>query len=71
VNFLFCDGQHKLSFDFGFADEMFRASGFDNTSLSLPGKSEVIPTELLAEAEGIDEGYIASSLIAEAKKPNT
>jgi prepilin-type processing-associated H-X9-DG protein len=68
VNYLFCDGQHRLAFDWGFADEVLRASGFDTSSLEIPVRSKVIPRTLLIEAEDPAEAWITSSLIVEAHK---
>jgi predicted SAM-dependent methyltransferase len=67
-NFLCCDGQHRMAFDFGFMDEVVTASGFKEARVSPPAQSEILPSPLVTQAEDAHEGYIASSLIIEAVK---
>jgi predicted SAM-dependent methyltransferase len=38
-NFMFCDGQHRTAFDFGYLKEMLSNSGFDQVEESAEGHS--------------------------------
>jgi len=40
-NFVFCDGQHRTAFDFGYLDEMLRGTGFREVEESEEGKSRL------------------------------
>jgi predicted SAM-dependent methyltransferase len=65
VNFLFCDGQHRLAFDFAFAEEMLLAAGFSHVTQLTPRTSAFFPPDILAELEP-PGGYIDTSLVVEA-----
>jgi predicted SAM-dependent methyltransferase len=40
-NFIFCDGQHRTAFDFGYLDEVLRAAGFRQAEESAEGQSRL------------------------------
>jgi predicted SAM-dependent methyltransferase len=40
-NFIFCDGQHRTAFDFGYLDEILRAVGFRQVEESAEGQSRL------------------------------
>ena len=52
ANFLFCDGQHRLAFDFSFAEEVMRAAGFSSIVRMNYGESKLLPSDLLLKLEG-------------------
>jgi predicted SAM-dependent methyltransferase len=45
-NFVFCDGQHRTAFDFGYLDEVLRKSGFTEVEESAEGKSRLYGGEV-------------------------
>ncbi len=67
MNFLFCDDQHQLAFDFSFAAEMLSAAGFAEIRLMKPHSSALFPPHVVEELEP-RENYIESSLVIEAIK---
>jgi predicted SAM-dependent methyltransferase len=68
-NYIFCDSQHRLTFDFSFLDELLRETSFRNSVRTEPGKSDLFPSDILDKIEHANEGYIQTSLIVEAR-PN-
>jgi len=68
ANFLFCDGQHRLAFDFSFAAELFNNAGFTEIQCMEPRFSVLFPKHVLEELEPA-AGYIETSLVVEARKP--
>jgi predicted SAM-dependent methyltransferase len=40
-NFVFCDGQHRTAFDFGYMEEVLRRAGFSSVERSSEGKSRL------------------------------
>jgi SAM-dependent methyltransferase len=40
-NFVFCDGQHRTAFDFGYLDEVLRSAGFGQVEESAEGRSHL------------------------------
>jgi len=40
-NFVFCEGQHRTAFDFGYLDEVLRKAGFSQVEESAEGKSRL------------------------------
>lgn len=66
-NFLFCDGQHRLAFDFSFAEEALRQAGFPAVTQMRYGESKLLPENVLKELEG-PSGSGESNLVVEAIK---
>jgi len=66
VNYMLCDGQHRLMFDFSFMEELLHMAGFQTAEPGQLGKSQVLPWELLARVEDSRAGHVATSLIVEA-----
>jgi predicted SAM-dependent methyltransferase len=62
-NFLLCEGQHRIIFDFSLMDEMLRYAGFSEVRECAGTQSAVFSPTMLEEAEG---GYVGISLIVEA-----
>ena len=67
TNFLFCDGQHRLAFDFSFTVELFNNTGFAEIQRMKPRVSVLFPKHVLEELEPA-VGYIETSLVVEARK---
>lgn len=67
TNFLFCDGQHRIGFDFSLMEEALHLAGFSSVHQMKPRSSHWLPTGLLAELEP-PVGHIESSLVVEAQK---
>jgi prepilin-type processing-associated H-X9-DG protein len=68
VNFLFCDGQHRLAFDAAFAAEALEGAGFAAVRRLAPRRSDLFPSEVL-EALEPPVGHIETSLVVEARTP--
>lgn len=68
VDFLFCDGQHKLGFDRSFAREVLEGAGFTAIRVAEPRESKLLPAAVLDKLEA-PAGYIERSLVVEARKP--
>jgi predicted SAM-dependent methyltransferase len=64
-NYIFCDSQHRLTFDYSFFDELLHEAGFQNVITSEPGKSVLFPSEILDKIEHPNEGYIQTSLVVD------
>jgi prepilin-type processing-associated H-X9-DG protein len=69
-NFLFCDGQHRLAFDFSFMVEALERVRFSQVLQMKPRESNFYPVEILRKLEP-ETGYIESSLVVEARKPGS
>ena len=67
TNFLFCEGQHRLAFDFSFVAETLNTAGFAEVQKTAPRVSLLFPKHVLAKLEPL-QGYIESSLVVEARK---
>jgi predicted SAM-dependent methyltransferase len=67
MNFLLCDGQHRLAFDYSLAAEIFKLSGFTDVQKTGPRISCLFAKDVLEEVEP-PAGYIESSLVVEAIK---
>jgi prepilin-type processing-associated H-X9-DG protein len=67
MNFLFCDGQHRLAFDYSLAAEILKLAGFTDIQKTGPRMSRIFAKHVLDEAEPA-VGYIDSSLVVEAIK---
>jgi prepilin-type processing-associated H-X9-DG protein len=65
ANFLFCDGQHRLAFDFSFAEELMRQAGFSLIVRMNYGESKLWPSDLLRNLEGLP-GSGQTNLVVEA-----
>lgn len=66
-NFIFCDGQHKLAFDFSFLKEILWKSQFTKVIKCNSGESRLFPTTVIDRIENRDyHNHI--SLIVEAIK---
>lgn len=60
-NFLMCDGQHKLIFDFSFMKEVLEKTGFKNVVKMAPAESKVFPQEFLNTIEN-DTSLVVESI---------
>ena len=67
VNLLFCDGQHRMGFDFSLMQEILEDAGFSDIRQVTRAESRVFPPAVLRETEP-DEGWINTSLIVEATR---
>ncbi len=66
-NFVFCDGQHRTAFDFGYLDEVLRTAGFREVARSAEGKSRLYANEVPPYEPG-DSRDLPHSLYVEAFK---
>jgi predicted SAM-dependent methyltransferase len=64
-NFMFCDGQHRVAFDFTYLQEILRRSGFSQVELSAEGQSRVYG-DRVPEFEPSDSRELPHSLYVEA-----
>jgi prepilin-type processing-associated H-X9-DG protein len=67
ANFLFCDGQHRTAFDFGYMDEVLRRAGFGSVDEMAEGKSRVYGDTVPHYSPG-DSKNLSHSLYVEAFK---
>lgn len=67
-NYLLCEGQHRLIFDFSMMSEMLRQVGFTHFTEHAARDSTLLPAPLLTTVEPPGTTYIECSLIVEAKK---
>ena len=51
MNFLFCDGQHRLAFDLSFAEELLKETGFSRVERMEVRSSALFPKAVLEELE--------------------
>ena len=66
-NFVFCDGQHRTAFDFGYLDEVLREAGFREVEESAEGKSRLYGSKVPPYEPG-DSKELPHSLYVEAFK---
>jgi SAM-dependent methyltransferase len=66
-NFVFCDGQHRTAFDFGYLDEVLRQSGFREVEESAEGRSRLYGNHVPSYEPG-DSPALPHSLYVEAFK---
>jgi len=66
-NFVFCDGQHRTAFDFGYLDEVLRNVGFSVVEESAEGKSRLYGNQVPSYEPG-DSREFPHSLFVEAFK---
>jgi SAM-dependent methyltransferase len=66
-NFVFCDGQHRTAFDFGYLDEVLRDAGFHEVEESAEGKSRLYGNKVPPFEPG-DSIELPHSLYVEAFK---
>ncbi len=66
VNYLLCDSQHRLMFDFSFLEEVLNGAGFRRVARMTPGESQAFPAQVLQQVEGSTAGHVQISLVAEA-----
>jgi SAM-dependent methyltransferase len=66
-NFVFCDGQHRTAFDFGYMSEVLRAAGFREVEESGEGKSRLYGDKVPPYEPG-DSKELPHSLYVEAFK---
>jgi len=66
-NFIFCDGQHRTAFDFGYLDEVLRAAGFSQVEEAAEGQSRLFGKEVPPYAPG-DSTELPHSLYVEGFK---
>jgi len=66
-NFVFCDGQHRTAFDFGYMCEVLRKAGFPDVEESGEGKSRLYGDSVPAYEPG-DSMDLPHSLYVEAFK---
>jgi predicted SAM-dependent methyltransferase len=67
VNLLFCDGQHRMGFDFSLMQELLEEAGFSDVQTVQRTTSRFFPHDVLSEMEP-DEAWINTSLIVEATR---
>jgi predicted SAM-dependent methyltransferase len=67
VNLLFCDGQHRMGFDFSLMQELLEEAGFTDIRSVRRGESRFFPETVLREMEP-DEAWINTSLVVEAAR---
>jgi predicted SAM-dependent methyltransferase len=67
VNLLFCDGQHRMGFDFSLMEELLEDVGFKEIRLAARGESRFFPAALMRDVEP-DEAWLNTSLIVEASR---
>jgi prepilin-type processing-associated H-X9-DG protein len=67
MNFLFCDGQHRLAFDLSFAEELLKNSGFCSVDRMRVRLSGIFPGSVLEELEPAANGREAL-LVVEARR---
>ncbi len=67
VNLLFCDGQHRMGFDFSLMQELLEEAGFTDIAVAPRAESRFFPTAVLREMEP-DEVWLNTSLIVEATR---
>jgi predicted SAM-dependent methyltransferase len=67
VNLLFCDGQHRMGFDFSLMQELLEDVGFEEIGVAPRGESRFFPSSLMREVEP-DEAWLNTSLIVEASR---
>ena len=69
-NFVFCDGQHRTAFDFGYLEEVLRKAGFNTVQESAEGHSRLYgPT--VPSFEPDDAAGLPHALYVEAFKHST
>ena len=66
-NFLLCDGQHQLFFDYAFMEEILQETGFSHISNMNSGGSDIFKTDELQKMEDNNDHHIKTSLIIEAR----
>lgn len=66
VNLLFCDGQHRMGFDFSLMQELLEDAGFSDIERVSRAQSRYFPSAVLGDMEP-DEAWINTSLIVEAR----
>ncbi len=64
-NFIFCAGQHRTAFDFGYLDEILHQAGFARVQPSAEGQS-VIYNDFVPPYEPSGDRDLPSSLYVEA-----
>jgi predicted SAM-dependent methyltransferase len=67
-NFLLCDGQHRLIFDFSFLHELLKKAGFSEIVREEVQRSALFSKDFLEKTEDKQAEYIQTSLIVEAMK---
>jgi prepilin-type processing-associated H-X9-DG protein len=67
VNLLFCDGQHRMGFDFSLMQELLEDVGFVDIRVVPRAESRFFPAAVLREMEP-DEAWLNQSLIVEASR---
>ena len=67
MNLLFCDGQHRMGFDFSLMQELLEEAGFTDIRSVRRGESRFFPETVLREMEP-DEAWINTSLVVEAAR---
>lgn len=66
-NFIFCDGQHRTAFDFGYLNEVLRSVGFSDVEEKAEGLSRLYGSSVPPFEPG-DAGELPHSLYLEAFK---
>ena len=67
VNLLFCDGQHRMGFDFSLMQELLEEAGFTDIRCTARAESRFFPASVLRDMEP-DEAWLNTSLIVEAAR---
>jgi len=67
VNLLFCDGQHRMGFDFSLMQELLEDAGFNDIRRVGRAESRFFPPSVMRDVEP-DEAWINTSLMVEASR---
>jgi predicted SAM-dependent methyltransferase len=67
-NFVLCDSQHRLVFDYSFTEEILLKAGFKRVVKAEPARSGHFPTHVLCKLEDPETEHIQKSLIVEGWK---
>lgn len=70
ANYLFCDSQHRMAFDFDFLEELLLTAGFSLVKVRKPMESEYYKPEVLSVCEQEANPDLPHCLYAEAVCPS-
>jgi prepilin-type processing-associated H-X9-DG protein len=68
TNYLFCDGQHRAAFDFGYLEELLLSAEFSSVKERKPMESEFCKPDVLAVCEQESDPDLPRSVYVEAVK---
>lgn len=68
-NFIFCDAQHRLSYDFSYLKELLNRAGFNLNSIKkMSFDLTELPNDVYAKLKPFEEQFAKSDLFIEVKK---